>query len=62
MKTEIYLHTIEYWYEMREDMMLTDSDEEHIENMISQRCHEGELVTFDNESEEEVYGWWKIVK
>jgi len=59
---EILLHNIEYWYEEKEEMEITESDIEHVKKMIDDGCYQGELCTIPDGEDEEVYGWWKIIK
>lgn len=62
MKTEILLHTILYNWRDGSDRELNDSDNEHIHYMINQGFNQGELVSYDNDTETDVYGWWEITK
>lgn len=60
MTTDILMHEIEYGYKEHENKEMTDSDREHVASMIGDGFREGELVTFDHDTEQEIYGWWKI--
>lgn len=61
MEYTILQHTIEIsWEDGNDERGLFESDEEHIEDMIKDGFNQGEVVQFDHEKDEEVYGWWKI--
>lgn len=60
LETEILLHPIEYYFRNDSERELTESDEEHIKQMITEGYVEGELNSYDPETEEEFSGWWKI--
>lgn len=66
MHTEILQHKIEYWLDDDTNTeVLDDSDIEHIENMIKEGYNEGELNHLDRQKaygQQEVRGWWKIIK
>lgn len=58
----IYSHTIGYrWLEGDKDRELNDSDVEHIQDLLKEDYIEGQLCSFDYKTEEEVFGWWKIL-
>lgn len=59
-KTTLCCHRIDFWYNDDELTTLTEYEEERIEQLIVKGCHEGELCTLNNNTDEEVYGWWKI--
>ena len=59
--TEIAQHKIDYWY-YDNDMEMPDSDREHVQAMIIEGYHSGELCCIPDNEDIEVYGWWKIVK
>ncbi len=40
---------------------VNECDIEHIEKMIKDGCNQGELCQYDNDLEEEIIGWWKII-
>lgn len=59
METEILQHKISYWIgEEKDNIELDECDIEHITDSITQGFSEGGL----NHGEEEIRGWWKIVK
>lgn len=60
MKATILFHEIKYWYEEFPEKELTESDEEHITYMINNGYSSGELVSHDNETGQDLYGWWQI--
>ena len=72
METEIYLHKIKFnWDESGGgERPLDDSDIKHIKNCIENGFREGELnqvfTNYDKKTNEpfddEVRGWWSIVK
>jgi hypothetical protein len=53
---------IEYYWECdtKENRELNDVDIDHISTLLKNGCVQGELCQYDNDTEEEVYGWWKI--
>lgn len=62
--TRLYAHTIEYWWEWDKEYPdyeheLSDSDIEHICNMLAEDCVQGELCNITPD-DREIYGWWKI--
>jgi hypothetical protein len=53
---------IEYWYNDDFDGEMDSADEEHVAGLLSEEFTEGDLETFDEESEEGSHsGWWKVV-
>lgn len=63
MKRElICAHWIEYWFNEDENKELDESSIEHIQNLLKENYVEGELCQYDDETETEYYGWWKIKK
>ncbi len=67
--TRLYAHTIEYWWEWSDyqaeyeeyEHPLSDSDIEHICNMLAEDCVQGQLCSIAPD-DMEIYGWWKIQK
>jgi len=57
--TEVLFHRIEYFYH-DDDMLISDSDEEHIAYCIANGISEAVLCTTPENSDEEIYGYWKI--
>ena len=61
MKTEqICSHEIEFWFRDNPDKNLDEYDIEHIQNLLIENYVAGELCQYDNELDEEYYGWWQI--
>lgn len=60
METIILQHKITYSWKDGSDRGLSDSDVEHIHYMINHDYSEGELCSFDPETEEDSYGYWSI--
>lgn len=61
--TQICMHNIAYWWVDGKDRKLSEEDEKHIRELISDPnggCNQGELCQSDGENS--VYGWWKIIK
>lgn len=59
--TEIYAHTIEFWWDDKEDREMDEVDKEHVVGLLSSGFVEGELNQYDHETEQDVSGWWRIV-
>jgi hypothetical protein len=58
---EICCHNISYYYR-DSDMEMTESDIEHIKQLICDDFNQGELCSISEETGLEIYGWWSIVK
>ena len=56
---EILQHQIRYRYDGCDDMKMTASDIDHVEQMIEQGCCQGELCTVDD-NDNTIYGWWQM--
>lgn len=60
MKTiQICAHTIEYWYD-DDNHEMDESSQDHVKNCLIDNCVEGELCDYDNKTDSELRGWWKI--
>lgn len=57
---EICSHTISYYYD--NDMDMPESDIKHVKQMINEGYIEGELCCIPDNEENEVYGYWSIIK
>lgn len=55
---EILQHKISYWYD--NDQEMPESEQDYVKHMIEEGYNEGELNCVVGD--EEVRGWWKIVK
>lgn len=58
-ETEILQHRISYWFD-NDKLEMNDIDIEHVAYQITEGFAEGELNQYFNE--EEIRGYWKIVK
>lgn len=61
LETEIYAHTIEFWWDDEESREIDEVDEEHISRLLKVGFVEGELNRYDHETDQVATGWWSIV-
>lgn len=60
-RTEILGHWVHWWVDSPAVEELPESDVEHIERVIADGCHQGELnVTYGKNNHLETSGWWSI--
>ena len=39
---------------------LDECSQEHIQKLLIENCREGELCSYDNDTDQTFYGWWHI--
>jgi hypothetical protein len=57
---EICSHNISYYYD--NDMDMPEIEQDHVKQMINEGYIEGQLCCIPENEEDEVYGYWSIVK
>ena len=60
MVTKIYAHEIAYSWEDGEKRELDECDIDYIKELLKEDYIEGELCQYNNETDEEFRGWWRI--
>lgn len=60
MKTTILFHEVEYWFELDDRKEVEQIDKDYIQEMIIKGKSSGQLVSYDDKVDTELFGWWQI--